>query len=178
MRLAAWLSLCTVVASSGASAHDLPLDRTMNAFVKIEPRQAHLVIRVPLDLLGMVQFPLDGADYDLANSGPAVESALRALAHDISLRENGVALAPSGAAGHLAPTHDRSFQEYDQAVAGITRPLDRDARIHYGLGYFDAHLTYPIASPASVFTIESRVAEDLSAATKLAVGTPGGRRRR
>jgi len=62
----AWL-LCTTLGLLAANAHDLPLDRMMNAFVKIEPRQADLLIRVPLDLLRTVPFPLEqGSRYNLA----------------------------------------------------------------------------------------------------------------
>jgi HupE / UreJ protein len=166
MRLAMGLFVCAFIASFAGFAHDMPLDRTMNGFVKIDAQQAQLVLRVPLDLLNVVQFPLAGTDYDIAHSGPAVERALAALAHDVTLRENGEVLVPSSATGHLAPTYDRSFQDYDQAVSQASDPA---ARIRYGIGFFDAHLTYPIHSPRSVFTLENRVAEDLNAATKLAL---------
>jgi hypothetical protein len=56
---AAWL-LCTLLGLLSANAHDLPLDRMMNGFVKIESRQADFVVRVPLDLLLGVPFPLAG----------------------------------------------------------------------------------------------------------------------
>jgi hypothetical protein len=165
-----WASLLSCAAlSAPALAHDLPLDRTMNGFVKVEQRQADLVIRVPLDLLGVVQFPLDGPDYDVARSGPAVETALRALAHDIPLRADGAVLAPASAVGRLSPTYDRSFQDYDQAAGAVARPADPQARIHYQLGFLDAHFTYPIASPAAVFTLESKVGEELQGTSRLAL---------
>jgi hypothetical protein len=178
MQLAKSSLLCAVLISSGALAHDLPLDRMMNGFVKVDQQQAELVIRVPLDLLGVVQFPLAGGDYDISASGPATQTALEALTHDISLRENGVLLVPSSAVGRLVPVADRSFQDYDQAVAEVARPADPTARIRYALGYFDARFTYAIKSPGSVFTLESRVAEDMSGETKLAMrylplGEPG-----
>ncbi len=75
---AAWL-FCTIVGSIPAGAHDLPLDRMMNGFVKIEPHQADFVVRVPLDLLLGVPFPLAGDHYNIAASRPAVETALKAL---------------------------------------------------------------------------------------------------
>jgi hypothetical protein len=166
---AAWL-LCTSLGPTLASAHDLPLDRMMNAFVKIEPRQADLVMRVPLDLLHAVPFPLEqGGRYNLAASGPAVQTALKALASDLAVWENGVRLAPSSAVGHLAPLSDRSFEDYDQAVAGVTEPLAPDTQISVDLGYLDAHVVYPITSPKSVFAIQSKVAGDLGDYTKLTI---------
>src|SRR5215469_13449290 len=99
-----------------ASAHDLPLDRMMNAFVKIEPRQLDFVVRVPLDLLRGVAFPLAGDHYKIEASRPAVETALKGLASALQLWENNVRLVPSSAAGQLAPLADRSFEDYDRAV--------------------------------------------------------------
>jgi hypothetical protein len=166
---AVWL-LCTALGPTLASAHDLPLDRMMNAFVKIEARQADLVMRVPLDLLHAVPFPLEqGGRYNLAASRPAVEMALKALASDLAVWENGLRLAPSSAVGHLAPLSDRSFEDYDEAVAGVTKPLAPDTQISVDLGYLDVHFVYPIASPKSVFAIQSKVAGDLGDYTKLTI---------
>jgi hypothetical protein len=52
----------------------------MNGFVKIESRQADFVVRVPLDLLLGVPFPLAGDHYNIPASRPAVETAIKALA--------------------------------------------------------------------------------------------------
>src|SRR5438552_17555271 len=109
LRCAAMWILCSALGSIPAHAHDLPLDRIMNGFVKIEPHQADLVIRVPLDLLRAVSFPLDGDHYNIAASGPSVDTAVKALASDIRLWEGDTRLAPSRAARQLAPLSDRSF---------------------------------------------------------------------
>ncbi len=152
-----------------ASAHDLPLDRFMNGFVRIEPHQADLVIRVPLDLLRAVSFSVVRGHYDLAASQPAIKTALDALSSDLLLSENGRRLAPVRAAGTLAPLADRSFEDYGQAAAGIAAPPAPDEAISFEGGYLDAHFTYAIASPKSVFAIESYVAADLGDTVKLAV---------
>ncbi|MGC2524836.1 MAG: HupE/UreJ family protein, partial [Stellaceae bacterium] len=152
-----------------ASAHDLPLDRFMNGFVRIEPHQADLVIRVPLDLLRAVSFSFVRGHYDLAASQPAIKTALDALSSDLLLSENGRRLAPVRAAGTLAPLADRSFEDYSQAAAGIAAPPAPDEAISFEGGYLDAHFTYAIASPKSVFAIESYVAADLGDTVKLAV---------
>ena len=69
----AWL-FCTAVATP-TDAHDLPLDRMMNGFVKLESRQADFVVRVPLDLLRSISFPLDGDHYNIAASKPAIHAS-------------------------------------------------------------------------------------------------------
>jgi hypothetical protein len=166
---AVWL-LCALLTPTAASAHDLPLDRMMNAFVKVGPHQADLVIRVPLDLLRAVPFPLEqGGRYNIAASGPAVDMALKALGSDLFVWENGVRLAPSSRMGRLAPLSDRSFEDYEQAVASVAEPLPPDTKISFELGYLDAHFVYPITSPNSVFAIQSQVAADLGDYTKLSI---------
>ena len=81
---AAWL-LWVALGPVSASAHDLPLDRFMNGFVRIEPRQADLVMRIPLDLLRAVSFPIVGGHYDLTASQTAIKPALDALSDDLGL---------------------------------------------------------------------------------------------
>lgn len=163
-----WL-LCLALSSTPANAHDLPLDRLMNGFVKITPRQADLVVRVPLDLLLGVPFPLIGDHIDIAASGPAIQAALSALAADFRLWEGEVRLVPSSAVGQLAPLSDRSFDDYDRAAARLAEPLATNTAIGYQMGYLDAHFVYPISSTSSVFSIESAMAADLGDYTKLAI---------
>jgi len=167
-RFPAFLALL-ILASSYAAAHDLPANTIMNAFVKIEPKEAHLVVRVPLDLLRSVSFPMKSSQYDLAASGHAVQQALEVLGMGFVLQENGVRLTPSAFSGRISPAADRSFEDYDSAVAFITQPPDLTMGIFYELGYFDAHFVYPISSPKSVFKIETLVASDLGSVTRLTV---------
>ncbi len=158
-----------VLGSLSAAAHDLPTNTTMNAFVKVEATQAHLVVRVPLDLLRAVPFPLKGDRYDLAASGSAIQDALSALAEGLPLWENGVRLVPSASTGRLTGPGDRSFERYDLAVAIADRPLDLTTGIGYLLGSFDAHFVYPITSPESVFRIQTQVAADMGNVSRLIV---------
>ena len=152
-----------------ANAHDLPLDRMMNGFVKIEPREAHFVVRVPLDLLRGVPFPLAGDHYNIPASGPAVETALKALASGLELWQDNVRLVPSSAKGELAPLLDRSFEDYDRAVARVAEPLAPDTVIAFELGYLDAHFVYPISSPKSVFWIETTIGAELGDYVRLTI---------
>jgi HupE / UreJ protein len=164
----AWL-LCTSFCFLPANAHDLPLDRVMNGFVKIESRQADFVVRVPLDLLRGVPFPVAGDHYKIEASKAAVETALKALASALQLWEDNVRLAPSSAAGQLAPLSDRSFEDYDRAVAQVAEPLAPDTVIAYEQGYLDAHFAYPIASPKSRFSIQTTIGADLGDYIKLTI---------
>jgi len=168
-RFTASLGFALVLSCSLLAAHDLPTNTIMNAFVKIEPKQAHLVVRIPLDLLRGVPLPLKNDQYDVAASGPATQMGLHLLAEGFVLLENGVRLTPSDASGRLSPPSDRSFEDYDPAVAYIAQPAGASMSIGYGLGYFDIHFVYPISSPKSVFKIQSLVGADLGNLTKLTV---------
>src|SRR5215471_3069104 len=165
---AVWLC-CTAFGLQFASAHDLPLDRMMNAFVKIEPRQLDFVVRVPLDLLRGVPFPLAGDHYKLEACGAAIEAALKGLASALQLWDDNVRLVPSSATGQLAPLADRSFEDYDRAIAQAAEPLPPDTVIAYEQGYLDAHFVYPISSPKSVFSIETTIGAELEDYVKLTV---------
>ena len=139
----------------------------MNGFVKIEPQRAHLVVRIPVDLLRGFSFPLKGDQYDLAASAPVARQAVGVLREGFILMENGVRLKPSESNGRLSPPSDRSFQDYDTAVEWTARPPDPATGIANGMGYVDVHLVYPITSPKSVFKLQSLVAVDLGSLTKL-----------
>ena len=163
-----WL-LCIILNTIPADAHDLPIDRIINGFVKIEPHQADFVVRVPLDLLLGVPFPLAGDHYNIAGSATAVRTALKVLGSTLQLWEGNVRLQPSATVGRLAPLSDRSFEDYEQAVAGVSQPLPPDTVIAFQMGYLDADFVYPISSPNSVFSIESSLAAELGDYTKLAI---------
>ena len=163
------LAICSAVAAPKAFAHDFPLHTVMNCFVKVDANHADLIIRVPLDMLYSVPFPLNGRRYDLGSSGPAIRNALSGIANDIEIQENGVRLLPSGATGHLTLPSDRSFEDYEQANAVLAQPMDTSTEIYFDQGFLDAHFVYPISSPKSVFTIRTVLAPDLGDYAKLTV---------
>ncbi|OLC14870.1 MAG: hypothetical protein AUH29_09430 [Candidatus Rokubacteria bacterium 13_1_40CM_69_27] len=157
------------VIPGSALAHEFTMASLMNAFVKLEPGQAHLVIRVPIHVLGATSFPAIGRELDLARAGPAIERALARLGKEIEIRENGRSLVPATAIGRLTLPSDRSFESYEEAVAHVARPVDPGTTIYIDQGFLDAHLTYPIVSPASQFTIRTTVTLWLKDYLKLAI---------
>lgn len=169
LRRLAFAIACTVIAASPAAAHDVPQRHLINAFVKVEGHRADLVVRVPLDVLPTVRFPVKGRELDLAAAEPATQRALDGLAHDISLWENGAQLAPSSAKGRLSLPSDRSFEQFESAAAHVSEPADPDIGIYYEQGYFDAHFTYPVQSGDSHFAIRTLVNAELRDYTRLAV---------
>ena len=160
---------CALLWTVPAAAHDAPQRHVMNAFVRIEEHRAHLVIRVPLDILATVRFPLRGREIDQAAAGPAIQLTLDALAHDVALWEAGRQLVPSSAKGRLSLPSDRSFERYDAAAAHVEASLEPGIAIYSEQGHFDALFTYPIESAGSRFSIRTVVAADLRDYVKLVV---------
>src|SRR5215467_8979526 len=152
-----------------SEGHALPTNTVMNAFVKIEPKQADLVVRIPMDLLRGLPFPRSGAEYDLAASEPVVDLALQVLADGFVFSENGMRRQPAKASGRLSPSSDRSFESYEAAVVHADEPPGAATRVLYDQSDLDIHFTYRISSPHSVFKIQSQVAPDLGNSTKLLV---------
>ena len=168
-RLVAAVFMLLTVACSSAHAHDLPMNSIMNAFLKVESQRVDLVVRVPLDLLRGVPFPVKDSLYDIAASGPASQLALLFLEDGFVLLENGVRVAPSSSNGRLAPASNRSFDSFDSAVRFADTSPDASTPIVYDKGSFDVHFTYAIGSPQSVFKIQTQVAADLGSGAMMTV---------
>jgi hypothetical protein len=169
-----WLLLaCAGIALSAphsARSHEFTMDAAMNAFVRVEPGQAHLVVRVPLFVLGKIRFPTRGREIDLPSAGPTVQRALASLSEDLVLFEEGRQLSPApSAVARLSLPSDRSFDRYDDAVAHVAAPNPPGEAVFYDQGFIDAHFVYPISSTASHFAIRTTVAPELKDFLKLTV---------
>jgi len=160
---------CAMVATIPAAAHDLPQRHVMNAFVKLDEHRAHLVIRVPLDLLTSVRFPLNGQQIDLSTDSAAMQRALDAIAHDVALWEGTTPLRAANSQGRLSLPSDRSFERYEDAVAHVGEPLEPGTGIYSGQGFLDARFTYPIVSADSRFSLRTLVVAELRDYVKLAL---------
>jgi hypothetical protein len=155
--------------ASSAAAHEFKLEALMYSFVKIEANEAHLLIRVPLYLFKSVRFPVNGAEIDVAKSGDAIERALASLQQDVAIFEDGRALIASKSIARLALPSDRSFENYAEAVRHVAEPFPPDTGLMIDQGYVDAHLTYPIRSPDSVFTVRTTAGPELGDYLKMAI---------
>ncbi len=154
----------------GTAAHDAHSESVMNAFVKVEPDRAHLVIRVPLVLLGSVGFPTTATrELDLARAGSVTQRALSAIHQGITIRENDSRLTPSESVGRLTLPSDRSFQDYDKAVSHIASPVAAGTAVYADQAFFDAHFTYPINSPTSDFSVETTMTGEPDDSLRLAL---------
>jgi len=149
--------LVAVVPVDGAYAHDIPRDITVRAFVKPEGQRLHLLVRVPLEAMQDVVFPLNGPGYlDLSRADESLnEAAMLWIGQEVSIHENGTRLpVPVLAAVRVSLPSDRSFNAYETALASITgQPLPVDTRIYWQQAMLDALFEYRIASDRSEFSI-------------------------
>ena len=70
---------CLLLSREAARSHEFALESLINAFVKVEPRELHLLVRVPLHVITGARFPLRGREIDVANAEPATQRALALL---------------------------------------------------------------------------------------------------
>lgn len=149
--------LVAVVPVGGAYAHDIPRDITVRAFVKPEGQRLHLLVRVPLEAMQDVVFPLNGPGYlDLSRADESLnEAAMLWIGQEVSIHENGTRLpVPVLAAVRVSLPSDRSFNAYETALASISgQPLPVDTRIYWQQAMLDALFEYRIASDRSEFSI-------------------------
>ena len=161
------------------AAHDIPARVTVLAFVRPEGSTLRLVVRVPLEAMRDISFPVRGQGYlDLARSGALLDDAARLwIADAIELRENGRLLGSVRlVATRVSLPSDRSFDSYAHAVAGITGPsLPEETELVWQQGLLDILLEYPIASDRSDFSIRPSLARlGQSTTTVLRFLPPGG----
>ena len=170
---AAWLAGPRPVA-----AHDIPARVTVLAFLKPEGRVLRVVVRVPLEAMRDLNFPLRGPGYlDLARAGPLLSDAARIwIAGSMRLQENGRFLEePRVVATRVSLPSDRSFETLDAALAHVADPpLPVETELVWQQAMLDVLLEYPIVSERSSFAIDPAFARlGLRTATVLRFLPPG-----
>jgi hypothetical protein len=163
------IAICVVVWSACAHAHEFKLDMVINAFVTVEPGEAHLVVRAPLYLFKSAKFPIRNAEIDIPQSNEAMRRALLGLQQDLVLFEDGRKLSASSAAGRVSLPSDRSFDTYDSALRHVAEPVASDTQIYVDQGYVDAHVVYPLQSSNGEISFRTTAAPELGDALKVTI---------
>ncbi len=161
------------------SAHDIPNDVKVQAYVKPSGQHLQLLVRVPLIAMREVDFPRRGPGYlDLARADAALRNAATLwLADNIELYEGDKRLAyPRVAEARVSLPSDKSFASYEEALAHVTGPrLPHSMELYWNQGLLDVLLEYPIQSERSDFSIHPRLARlGLQVVTALHFLPPGG----
>src|SRR6185436_8698179 len=98
---------------------------TVLAFIRPEGRVLRVAVRVPLEAMRDLEFPLKGEGFlDLARVGPLLSDAARLwIAGSLAVAEDGAELAdPRLVAARVSLPSDRSFETWQDAVVHITGP--------------------------------------------------------
>jgi hypothetical protein len=163
-------------------AHEIPASVRVLAFVKPQGDRLRIVMRVPLEAIRDVQFPLHGAGYlDLTNIRPLLEDGVRIwIAEAIQLYTDDKPLDVYRiAAVRVSLPSDRSFEGYESALAHVGgAPLPPATELAWQQAMLDVVLEYPIASDRARFSIEPYLARlGVRTTTVLRFLPPGGSER-
>ena len=143
-------------------AHEIPTDVTVQAFVKPEGSRLVLLLRVPLEAMRDVEFPLRGQGYlDIAAAQPHLLQAARLwIADAITLYEGARRLpTPQVVAARISLPSDRSFASYGSALLHVLgAPLPEDTELIWEQALLDVLLQVPIVTERSDFSIHPQLA--------------------
>ena len=141
----------------GSPAHETPADVTVQAFLKPEGERMRLLLRVPLTAMQEVTFPTSGPGYLVIDQADSAlrDAAMLWVGQPLQLYEGDRPLGtPEIAAIMVSIPSDRSFREYDDALAHVTGPsLPDDTALIWQQALLDILFEYPIRSEASEFSI-------------------------
>jgi len=161
-----------------ASAHNIPVDATVQMFIKPQGHVLHVLVRMPLKSYSDADYPHIGDYVDVGKVDFALRTAAQvALVENLELFEGDRKLAdPKIVSAHMSLDSDQSFATYDQALAHVTGPtLPADTKIFWDQAKLDVLFDYSIQSENSYFAVHAafdRLA--LHEVTPLTVILPGG----
>src|SRR5262249_22984616 len=155
-----WVALVAVLllaAPAPLSAHDIPSTVLVRAFVKPDGQRLRLFVRVPLEAMRDLKFPVRGPGYlDVARADSLIRDAATLwIANYVEIYEGDTRLANERiVAARISLPSDRSFASYDSAVAHVTgAPLPPETEIYWQQAMLDVLIEYPITSVQSRFSI-------------------------
>jgi hypothetical protein len=158
VRAFALLLVSLACGATDARAHEIPAQVTIRVFVRPAGSRLVLLVRVPLEAMRDIAFPLRGTGFlDLAAAGPYLEEAARQwIGGYVRLYEEGDRVGEGRLVGvRVSLPTDRSFASFDQALAHVRgAPLDPAVEIPWQQALLDAVFESPIASAGARFSIE------------------------
>lgn len=165
-----------------AMAHEIPASVLAQMYVKPEAQTLRVLLRVPLQSMRDIDFPVRGPGYlELGEVELLLPDLARLwIADYIELRENGARLgAPRVAATRVSLPSDRSFAEYGTALAHtLSGTLPPETELALESAMMDVLLEYDIASAESDFSITPALAHlGLRTTTVLRFLPPSGAER-
>jgi hypothetical protein len=163
-------------------AHEIPARVTVFAFVKPEADRLRLLVRVPLESMRDMTLPLRGPGYLIIDRADTLlrDAARIWIADYVQLYENDRRLTDAKlVATRVSLPSDRSFTEYQTALASVTGPpLPAETELPWQQAMLDLLLEYPIQGQNSRFSIHPALAHlGVRTSTVLRFLPPGGSER-
>jgi len=150
------LTVALAVAGT-ASAHEIPSHVRVQAFLEPKADRLRLLVRVPLAAMRDMSVPTNPLGYlDLTRADPVLrDAAVLWIADYVELYEGERRItSPSIVAARVSLPSDRSFDDYETALAHVRGPpLPPETEIYWAQGLLDVLFEYPIESDQSEFTI-------------------------
>ena len=181
VRILVFAALVAVVVAGWypVSAHDIPNDVTVHAFLRTEAQRLNLLVRVPLRACRDVDFPTRGPGYlDLARADASLRDAATLwISDNIELYEGDARIGnPRIVAARVAVESERFFETYDEGLALVTSArLPDETELYWNQGLLDVLFEYPIQSDQSNFSIRPSLAGlGIRVVTVLRFLPPGG----
>jgi len=146
-RQAALLLVALLLLTAPAQAHEIPQRVAIRGFVQQDRSTLRLLLRVPLEAMRDVDFPLrDDGSLDLVRVRALLPEAAQVwLVNAIRITADGSTLpAPRITATRVALPNDRAFETFAAARAAFARPLLDDAVIQWQQVLFDVALEYTL----------------------------------
>ncbi len=161
------------------SAHDIPADVTVQAFVRPGGDHLQVLLRVPLVTMRDYVFPTDGRGFlDIASADAFLRDAVQQwIGDELEVYEGTRRLpTPRLAAVQISLPSDRSLESWETALAHVRAPrLPDSVDLVPAQAMLDALFEYPIASDRSRFSIHPALARlGLRVVTVLRFVAPGG----
>ena len=161
------------------SAHDIPNDVTVQAFLKPEGQLLHLLVRVPMRACRDVDFPTRGPGYlDIERAGASLrDAATQWISDNVELYEGDMRLRDARViAARVSLESERFSESYDEAFSHATGPpLSAQTELYWNQGLLDVLFDYSISSDESNFSIHPALAGlGLRVVTVLRFLPPGG----
>jgi hypothetical protein len=145
-----------------AAAHEIPANVTVRAFFKPEGDQLRLLVRVPLESMRDINFPLHGPGYlQLDQVEPYLLAGAQLWIADlIRIYEDGRPISRGEiVATRVSLPSDRSFATFDEALAHIHgERLPVETELIWQQALLDLQIDYPITSDQARFSIEPELA--------------------
>ena len=148
-----------LIQASPASAHTIPVDSLVQAYMKPQGHVLQVLMRMPLKSYADGDYyHHDNGSVDLTRvDGPLRTAAQVALFENLKVYENGRELPfPHIVAVRMALDSDRSFATYGQALAEMkSPPLAATGDVFWDQAKVDVWFEYPIQSDQSNFAIHA-----------------------